>query len=185
VIRTRRLLLRTFEKTDLAAFSAVLSDPTTMAVWGGPYGDERAESELAGYLEHVERHGFAPFAVMFNGQLIGDIGLQHLEGGPEVELCYRMLPSAWGRGLATEAGDAALAYAFSTLGRSEVLAVIAESNGRSLRLAERLGFVRGATGTYYGQTLLRHHVSPDLHARASRRRGRCSDHRGSRPEPGS
>jgi len=171
VIRTRRLLLRSFETTDLAAFSAVLRDPTTMATWGGPYGDARAEGELAGYLEHADRHGFAPFAVLFNGQLIGDIGLQLLEGGPEVELLYRLLPSAWRLGLATEAGDAALTYAFSVLGRSEILAVIAESNGRSVRLAERLGFVRGATGTYYGQSLVRHHVSPDLHAQAARRRG--------------
>jgi [ribosomal protein S5]-alanine N-acetyltransferase len=183
VIRTRRLLLRGFQNTDLAAFSAVLSDPITMSVWGGPYGDERAERELAGYLEHAARHGFAPFAVMFRGQLIGDIGLQHLEGGPDVELLYRLLPSAWGRGLATEAGDAALMHAFSTLERSEVVAVIAESNGRSLRLADRLGFTRGAIGTYYGQSLVRHRVSPDLHARAARRRANWSVDTESLPEP--
>jgi [ribosomal protein S5]-alanine N-acetyltransferase len=171
VIQTRRLFLRSFEATDLAAFSAVLGDPTAMAAWGGPYGDARAERELAGYLEHAERHGFAPFAVLFDGQLIGDIGLQLLEGGPDVELLYRLVPSACGVGPATEAGDAALAHGFSVLGLSEILAVIAESNGRSVRLAERLGFVPGATGTYYGQSLVRHHVSPDLHARAARRRG--------------
>jgi [ribosomal protein S5]-alanine N-acetyltransferase len=171
VLRTPRLLLRSFEPTDLAAFSAVLGDPSTMAAWGGPYGDAGAKRELAGYLEHEERHGFAPFAVMFEGRLIGDIGLQQLEDGPDVELLYRLLSSTWGLGLATEAGEAALRYAFSALGRSEVLAVIADGNVRSLRLAEHLGFVRDAAGVYYGQSLVRHHVTPQLHAEAAQWRG--------------
>lgn len=136
-----------------------------MAPWGGPYDEVRAAHELDGYLSHARRHGFAPFAVMLGDRLIGDLGLQHLEDGPEVELIYRMLPSAWGLGLATEAGDAALSYAFFELRLSEVIAVIAEDNGPSLGLAGRLGFVRGLPGTYYGQSLVRHHVTPPQHAR--------------------
>jgi ribosomal-protein-alanine N-acetyltransferase len=166
VIRTRRLFLRPFKAADLPAFSEVLADPDAMAPWGGPYDGVRAEHELEDYLSHARRHGFAPFAVERGDRLIGDLGLQHLEDGPAVELLYRLIPSAWGRGLASEAGDAALSYAFSELGLSEVIAVISESNGPSLRLAERLGFARGLSGTYYGQSLVRHHVTPPLHARA-------------------
>ena len=94
--------------------SQVLADPDAMAPWGGPYDEVRAAHELDGYLSHARRHGFAPFAVMLGDRLIGDLGLQHLEDGPEVELIYRMLPSAWGLGLATEAGDAALVLVLRT-----------------------------------------------------------------------
>lgn len=172
MIETPRLVLRRFEPADLAAFTALLSDERTMAPWGGAYDAERAEAELAHYLDHDRRHGFAPFAVLMDGDLIGDMGLQHLEDGEDVELLYRLLPAAWGRGLATEAGDAALDFAFTVLGRSEVVAVIAADNGASQRLATRLGFVRGERGSYYGQPLVRYAVSPELHARAvARRRG--------------
>ncbi len=105
--------------------------------------------------------------MLLDGELIGDMGLQHLEGGEDVELVYRLLPGAWGRGLATESGDAALDYAFSVHGLREVVAVIAEDNGSSQRLAARLGFVRGRPGIYYGHQLVRYRVSPELHARAT------------------
>lgn len=88
VFRTRRLLLRGFEPDDAAAFFAVLSNPLAMAPWGGPYDEQRAKRELADYLAHQRRYGFAPFAVMLDDQLIGDVGLQHLEDGANVELLY-------------------------------------------------------------------------------------------------
>ncbi|MBA3251481.1 MAG: GNAT family N-acetyltransferase, partial [Geodermatophilaceae bacterium] len=118
------------------------------------------------YLDHQRRHGFAPFAVVRDGRLIGDMGCQYLEDGTDVELLYRLLPDTWGMGLATEAGDAALAHAFSTRGCVEVVAVIAEDNQPSRRLAQRLGFTPGNVGTYYGQRLQRHSVTPEQHAHA-------------------
>lgn len=166
MLRTDRLLLRRFATADAAAFAAVLADPETMAPWGGPYDVDQARRELAHYLDHRRRHGFAPFAVVRHGRLIGDMGCQYLEDGTDVELLYRLLPDTWGIGLATEAGDAALAHAFSTLGRDEVVAVIAEDNQPSRRLAQRLGFTPGNVGTYYGQRLRRHIVTLEQHAHA-------------------
>jgi len=171
VIRTQRLVLRSFEPTDLGNFAAVLADERTMAAWGGPYDAGQAERELADYLDHEQRYGFAPFAVLLDGQLVGDLGLQHLEGGEAVELLYRLSSSVWRRGLAAEAGDATLEYAFSVLRLREVVAVIAEDNRASQRLAARLGFVAGEPGLYYGQRLVRHRVTPELHRRAA---ARCS-----------
>ncbi len=120
-----------------------------MGPWAGPYTRARAGGELEHYLRHRERHGYAPFAVWLGDQLIGDFGLQRLEEGPEVELLYRLLPEAWGQGLATEAGEACIDFAFTVLRVSEVVAVIGADNLASQRLAERLGFVRGELGTYY------------------------------------
>lgn len=125
MLTTRRLLLRSFATADAEAFAAVLADPKTMGPRGGPYDGDRAKRELAHYLGHQQRHGFAPFAVLREGKLIGDMGCQYLEDGTDIELLYRLLPDAWGLGLAAEAGDAALTHAFTVLECGEVMAVIA------------------------------------------------------------
>jgi ribosomal-protein-alanine N-acetyltransferase len=166
VIETHRLVLRSFEPADAQAFAGVLADERTMAPWGGPYDIVAAEHELNNYIDHLTRYGFAPFAILLGGALVGDMGLQRLEGGEDIELVYRFSSSVWGRGLATEAGDAALGYSFSVLGLEEVVAVIAEDNRPSQRLAARLGFVPGALGIYYGKSLVRHRVTPQRHASA-------------------
>jgi RimJ/RimL family protein N-acetyltransferase len=166
MIETRRLVLRWFRDDDLDAFSAVLRDPKTMAAWGGPYSAERATAELRHYLDHYERYGFGPYAALEGDVIVGDVGLQHLEGGPQVELLYRLSSSVWGRGLATEACDAVLNSGFGDLMLPEIVAVIAENNLASQHLAAKLGFIAGDLGTYYGHRLVRHHITADLHARS-------------------
>lgn len=160
MIRTSRLILRDFTPADLDAFAAVLGDAQAMRFWDGPYTRAQAQAELRHYLDHRRRHGYAPFAVWLDGQLIGDIGLQRLEDGPEIELLYRLLPSAWGRGLTSEACEACLDYAFSALGAPQVVAVIPEANAASRRLAARLGFTEGELGTYYGKRMIRYFKNP-------------------------
>lgn len=152
-------MMRAFRPDDRDAFARVLQNQQTMAAWGGVYSPEQVDAELRHYLDHHERYGYAPFAVWLGDELVGDIGLQRLEDGPDVELLYRLLPSAWGRGLGTEACQAALAFAFSALRLPHVLAVIGEENLASQRLAEKLGFVRDEVGTYYGQRLVRYHLT--------------------------
>src|SRR3954469_23532046 len=62
---------------------------------------------------------------------------------PAVEVGWRLAPVWWGRGLATEAARASVAYGFDTLGLRSVVSIIDERNARSQRLAERLGMTRG------------------------------------------
>ena len=137
-----------------------------MAAWGGPYSPEQGAEELRHYLDHYERYGFGPYAVFDDDVFVGDLGLQRLEGGPHVELLYRLSSLVWGHGLATEACDAVLNYGFINLMLPEVVAVIAEDNLASQRLAAKLGFIAGDLGTYYGHRLVRHHITADLHARS-------------------
>jgi RimJ/RimL family protein N-acetyltransferase len=166
VIRTQRLLLRSFEHEDLEGFAAVLADPQVMAPFGGPLDLRGARIALDDYLAHERRHGFAPFAVVLDDEIVGDVGLKLLEDGPEVELLYRLLPSVWGRGLATEACDAALQFGFTELGLDRIVLVIDDDNVASKRLAQRLGFERHHSGMYYGHPLVLYRIDPAKHAQA-------------------
>ncbi len=51
----------------------------------------------------------------------------------------RLARSWWGRGLATEGAQAALAYGFQHLGLSEIVSLTVPGNTRSRRVMEKLG----------------------------------------------
>ena len=61
-------------------------------------------------------------------------------GGEEPELGYMFLPQAWGYGYAAEACTAALGWIAEALPGEPVVLCTQTANGRSLRLAAKLGF---------------------------------------------
>ena len=76
-----------------------------------------------------------------------------LEDSGYVEIGYRFVPKAWGRGVATEAATRVLDYGFRTLEPDPIVAVIHPDNRASHRVLEKIGLVRVGTGFHYGQTL--------------------------------
>jgi RimJ/RimL family protein N-acetyltransferase len=73
--------------------------------------------------------------------LVGRAGLHRPEQDdwPGLEVGWALHPSWWGSGYATEAGVAALSYAFDVMGAAEVYSVILPENLRSQAVARRLG----------------------------------------------
>jgi RimJ/RimL family protein N-acetyltransferase len=74
---------------------------------------------------------------------------------------WALTPSAWGRGYATEAARAAMAWAFDNLGWTEVIHCIDPANTASIAVAERLRSRKlreqqkdGALVAIYGQSRL-------------------------------
>jgi [ribosomal protein S5]-alanine N-acetyltransferase len=121
---------------------AVFGDPEVMRFSGG--GARTAAGTLErvrGLITHQERHGFSKWGVCerASGDLVGDCGIQLLEGGPDVELGFHLRTSVWGRGYATEAARACLDAAFTELGLDEVIAIVAPGNAASVRVLEKIG----------------------------------------------
>lgn len=58
---------------------------------------------------------------------------------PAVEIGWRLRTDAWGQGYATEGAQLALAHAFDTLNRAEIVSFTAEGNFPSRRVMIRLG----------------------------------------------
>ena len=61
---------------------------------------------------------------------------------PAVEVGWRLARDAWGRGYATEAARAALAFGFEEHAIEEILAIVDPGNERSLRVCAKLGMTR-------------------------------------------
>ncbi|MGK7026665.1 GNAT family N-acetyltransferase [Pseudomonas aeruginosa] len=80
------------------------------------------------------------------GAFIGFTGLfdvtMDVHFAPTVEIGWRLAPAYWGRGLAREAAETALDFAFERLRLPEVVAFTTPPNRRSWGLMERLGMRR-------------------------------------------
>jgi RimJ/RimL family protein N-acetyltransferase len=70
--------------------------------------------------------------------------------GPEIEIGWRLPRSAWGNGYATEAASRIVRYARDEVGLNEIIACIDPENERSVRVANKLGFLPDGRKRAYG-----------------------------------
>jgi [ribosomal protein S5]-alanine N-acetyltransferase len=135
-IRTERLRLRPATMDDLASFHAVLCDPRAMAFWSTPPHEtlEQTREWLESMVAIPPGEG-EDFVVEHHARVIGKAGLYRF---PEIGFIFH--PSAWGRGLASEALRPVLGRAFDAHQLEAVEADVDPRNQASLRLLARLGF---------------------------------------------
>ncbi|PYC87644.1 GNAT family N-acetyltransferase [Streptomyces tateyamensis] len=154
-ITTERLVLRAAEARDRAVVIELAASPEVGAYVGGA----RPREELERVVPAIpgQRPGF--FVVELDGATIGMVTfdrrdpqrLGHIrpEGG-ERELGYLFLPHAWGRGYATEAGAAAVAWFTATLPGEPLVLSTQTAHAASLRVAAKLGFTEVERFEDYG-----------------------------------
>jgi 3-dehydroquinate dehydratase/shikimate dehydrogenase len=147
-LRAERLLLRHWRDEDLEPFAELNADPETMRYFPAP--PSRAESDALAEqaCRQIEAEGWGLWAVEVAGgsSFIGFVGLarrsfeEHFT--PAVEVGWRLARQHWGRGHATEAGRAAVAFGFEELGLDEIVSFTSRLNEPSWRVMERLGMSR-------------------------------------------
>jgi ribosomal-protein-alanine N-acetyltransferase len=143
IIETQRLQLRPFEPTDEETFVAQLTDPDFMQYSRvGAVSDAAARTSFILRLALSETQ-FTKHAIVEKSteQLIGYCGVDRceLEGEQALELGYRLIASARGRGYATEAARAVLDY-YQQQGIADIIAFTAHGNLRSQGVLKKLGF---------------------------------------------
>jgi [ribosomal protein S5]-alanine N-acetyltransferase len=143
-VTTERLLLRPFRESDLDRYHDALGQPEVFESLGQPRPPSRDDAweQMAVFLGQWELRGTGQWALeeRATGRLIGRAGLHQPErvDWPGLEVGWTLHPDAWGHGYATEAGRAAIDYAFEVLRRDEVVSIIAATNTRSQAVATRL-----------------------------------------------
>ena len=76
--------------------------------------------------------------------------------GPEIEIGWRLVRSAWRRGYATEAAQPVLDHAWRTLRLRQVIADIDPENVASIAVARKLGFTVSGPAMYAGRQVTRY-----------------------------
>lgn len=136
-IRTPRLTLRTARPDDLEAMHAVLSDPRATRWWSTPpHGTlDQTRAWLDGMIANGPDH--PDFVIELDGRVIGKAGFYAMS-----DVGYILHPDVWGQGLAAEAVGAAIDHVLRTREVETLTADVDPENTASIRLLERLGFVR-------------------------------------------
>ena len=144
MLATRRLLMRGWRDADLGSFAAMGADPEVMRYF--PFRHDRADSDRVAQSiqDRFRVWGYGFWAVeSVEAPFIGFVGLSRVSFRSEfsgaIELGWRLGRRYWGKGYATEAARAALAFAFDRAEAPEVVAFTPEINARSIAVMERLG----------------------------------------------
>lgn len=143
-LETDRLLLRMFQDSDLNAYAAMCADPEVMRFLGGKVlNRNEAWRSMAQVCGHWQLRGYGMWAVVekASSAMVGRVGCLNPEGWPGFEIGWTLRREFWGRGYATESARAAFDWAFDELQVPHIMSLIAPSNVRSIRVAERLGEV--------------------------------------------
>lgn len=165
---TERLVLRPPCDFDFDDYAAMSADPETFRFSErGPMSGDEAWTRLLRHAGHWALMGYGLFIVeeKRSGRFVGEAGFgdfrrdlgDWFDALPEAS--WTIVPSAQGRGYATEAAGAALAWIEQRLGARRTVCLIHGGNGASLRVAAKLGYAAFAQTVYRGYPALLHERS--------------------------
>ena len=160
VIETDRLILRGHRVDDFADCLALWADPeVTRFIGGRPSTQEEVWSRLLRYVGHWALLGFGYWVISEKetDRFMGEVGFANfrrviepsLDGMPEIG--WALAPHSHGKGYATEAARAAVAWGDAHFGSVRTACIIAPENGPSIRVAEKCGYREFQRTTYKDQ----------------------------------
>ncbi|MGD8402322.1 MAG: GNAT family N-acetyltransferase [Anaerolineales bacterium] len=145
ILETQRLLLRHLTLGDLDELFALYSDPDIRKYFPeGVLNLDETREELKWHMHgHPDNNKLGLWATIHKetGKFIGRCGLLpwEIEGKFEVEIAYLLDQNFWHQGLATEAANGILRYAFQTLNLPRLICLINPENIPSQKVAKRIG----------------------------------------------
>jgi RimJ/RimL family protein N-acetyltransferase len=158
-IDTERLTLRVHRVDDFPDSVTMWADPAvTRHIGGKPFGRDEVWTKLLRYLGHWAVMGFGYWVARerATGRFVGEVGLADfkrdiepsVEGVPEAG--WVLASWAHGKGFATEAVRAVLAWGETQLRPARMVCLIDPDNLASIRVAEKCGFQELVRTTYKG-----------------------------------
>jgi RimJ/RimL family protein N-acetyltransferase len=149
LLETARLTLRKHRLDDLDDCIAMWSDPiVTKYIGGNPSSPQQTWARLLGYAGHwsVMRFGYWAVEEKATGAFVGEIGFADFRRdiAPAMrdvpELGWALASNAHGKGYATEAARAVVAWGDAHLPASRTVCLIDPENAASLRVAQKCGY---------------------------------------------
>lgn len=160
ILDTERLILRPHTLADFDAYAEMWADPVMARfISGKPRTREESWLRFPRHAGMWSLLGFGFWAVeeKETGRLVGEAGFHEarreiepsFEGVPETG--WGFAPQVHGRGYATEAMEAVLAWGAGRFGPVRIVCIIDPGNTASLRVAAKCGFREVLRTTYHGE----------------------------------
>ena len=162
-VDTDRLTLRGHRTEDFAECAALWADPiVTRHIGGRPFTQEEVWTKLLRYAGHWALLGFGYWVVREKGtgRFVGEVGFADFKRemapsfGAAPEAGWVLAPWAHGRGLATEAVNAAATWIDARVGAARTVCMIDPGNVPSIRVAEKCGYREWCRATYKGEAVI-------------------------------
>jgi RimJ/RimL family protein N-acetyltransferase len=159
-IETDRLRLRGHRLDDFADAFAMYSDPAvTRFIGGKPSTEQQTWSRLLGYAGHwaLLRFGYWVVEEKASGRFAGELGFANFRRDIEPsmrdapELGWVLASHAHGKGYATEALRAAIAWGDVRFERARTVCLINAENVASIRVADKCGYREFERGRFNDQ----------------------------------
>jgi ribosomal-protein-alanine N-acetyltransferase len=148
-IETENLRLRSPDMRDFDAYAAFRMDPDRTQGVGGPCTRAAAFDKLSEIIGHWHLRGYGRWMVADKStdEALGVCGPFYPDDWPEPEIAWSVFANAEGRGVAYEASQASLDFAYNTLNWKTAISCVTPDNTRSIALAKRLGATQEADFT--------------------------------------
>lgn len=158
-----RLILRAHRPDDLNACAQMWSDPDVVRhITKTPSTRTQTWGRMLNYagLWSVLGYGYWAIEESATHAFVGDVGLADfhrimepsIEGTPEAG--WVLSKKYWGKGYATEAVRAMLAWADASLVHDRTVSLVAPENAASIRVAQRARFVEMGNATLNGESTM-------------------------------
>jgi RimJ/RimL family protein N-acetyltransferase len=145
MLKTDRLLLRQWKRSDYSGFAKISGDTDVMEFYPKLLTVVESDALADRIRGLIDKRGWGFWAVetLKQKDFIGFVGLhipsEQLPFSPCVEIGWRIAKEHWGKGYATEAAQAALDYGFSRLDLDEIVSFTTLANLRSQRVMQKIG----------------------------------------------
>src|SRR5271155_1325808 len=160
ILETERLKLRGHRLEDFVDCAAMWADPeVTRFIGGKPFTEEESWTRLLRYVGHWSLLGFGYWVAeeKATGNFVGEMGFADykrdlepsLKGTPEIG--WALASHAHGKGYATEAVRAAVAWGDAHFPSARTACIIAPENLASVRIAVKCGYREFTHTTYKGR----------------------------------
>lgn len=147
-LKTEHLVLQEIAPTDTTFIHGLhllpeVDEYNTMGIPGSISETEALVNEWISMQDESPQKKYVFVVRNMQGEFIGLLGLNIGDAKYcRAEVWYKLLPSFWGLGYATEALKAVLHFVFNTLGLHRVEAGCATLNIASARVLEKAGFIK-------------------------------------------
>ena len=143
IFETPRLILRQFTEVDAPLILALNSDPDIVKYVHEPIlkTQEQAKNILKEIILPQYKNNLGRWAIHTKGHMefIGWCGLKFRPEKDEIDLGYRLVQKAWGKGFATEAAQHSLEHGFKNLLLKLITGRAHIENKGSIKVLEKIG----------------------------------------------
>jgi RimJ/RimL family protein N-acetyltransferase len=142
-LTSRRLGFRCWKEDDLPLAMELWGDPEMTIYTGGPFTPQAVQARLADEILRMKQRGiqYWPVFLLDGDSHVGCAGLRTYDEKEQVyEMGYYVRRAFWGQGVAREAAQAVIGYAFGTLGFDALFAGHHPMNEASRRVLLSVGF---------------------------------------------